>query len=138
MLQSFWDEAGSYGARVLIVGAASADNAQAESMRAWFVDAEVDSVEILPITTRPAAHARPEPGAVLPQVSPRLAACGAVHVLGLPLRDAHPEGPLRRHLEQRVADAVAGLALLIEDRIADRRPEQALSLIHISEPTRPY
>ena len=56
MLQSFWDEAGSYGARVLIVGAASADNAQAESMRAWFVDAEVDSVEILPITTRQSAH----------------------------------------------------------------------------------
>lgn len=56
MLQSFWDEAGSYGARVLIVAAASADTAQAEHMRAWFAETEVDSVEILPITGRQSAH----------------------------------------------------------------------------------
>src|SRR5690606_23233414 len=56
MLQSFWDEAGSYGARVLIVAAASADTAQAEHMRAWFAETEVDSVEILPVTGRQSAH----------------------------------------------------------------------------------
>ena len=81
MLQSFWDEAGSYGARVLIVAAASADYAQAGHMRAWFAETEVDSVEILPVTGRRSAH---DP-ALVAQVD---AATGILITDGSPLRFA--------------------------------------------------
>ena len=52
LLQSFWDEAGSYGARILIVPTAAADSEGPERCRRWFLDAEVDSVEVLPVQTR--------------------------------------------------------------------------------------
>jgi len=81
MLQSFWDEAGSYGARVLIIAAASADPAQAVQMRAWFAESEVDSVDILPVTGRQSAH---DP-ALVAQVD---AATGILITDGSPLRFA--------------------------------------------------
>lgn len=56
MLQSFWDEAGGYGARILIVPAAALDAASAERYRRWLADAEVDWVELLPVANRRAAH----------------------------------------------------------------------------------
>jgi len=56
MMQSFWDEAGGYGARILIVPTAAPDAAPAERYRRWFVEAEVDWVELLPVTLRRAAH----------------------------------------------------------------------------------
>lgn len=52
ILQSFWDEAGSYGARILVVPTAANDAARGERYRQWFVDAEVDSVEILDVPAR--------------------------------------------------------------------------------------
>lgn len=53
MLQSFWDEAGGYGARILIVSAA--DPAMAERHRRWLLEAEVDWAEVLPVADRRAA-----------------------------------------------------------------------------------
>lgn len=55
LLQSYWDEAGSYGARIVIVPTAAADRAAATRMQAWFADAEADSVEILNVASRRAA-----------------------------------------------------------------------------------
>jgi cyanophycinase len=56
MMQSFWDEAGGYGARILIVPTAAPDAAPVERYRRWLADAEVEWVEVLPITNRRAAH----------------------------------------------------------------------------------
>jgi cyanophycinase len=56
LLQSFWDEAGSYGARILLVPTACADAAKVEELRRWFAEAEVDSVEVLPVQQRSDAH----------------------------------------------------------------------------------
>jgi cyanophycinase len=56
MMQSFWDEAGGYGARILIVPTATPDAAPAERYRRWLTDAEVDWVELLPVASRRAAH----------------------------------------------------------------------------------
>jgi cyanophycinase len=55
LLQSFWDEAGSYGARIVIVPSAAADTAAAARMQAWFTAAEADTIEILDIPNRRAA-----------------------------------------------------------------------------------
>lgn len=60
LLQSFWDEAGSYGARILIVPTAAdehatrnaAHHASVDNLRRWFADAEADSVEVLPVERR--------------------------------------------------------------------------------------
>jgi cyanophycinase len=52
LLQSFWDEAGSYGARILLVPTASSDPQAIERLRQWFVAAEADSVEVLPVRER--------------------------------------------------------------------------------------
>ena len=52
LLQSFWDEAGSYGARILLVPTACTDPAKVEELRQWFADAEVDSVVVLPVQQR--------------------------------------------------------------------------------------
>ncbi len=52
LLQSFWDEAGSYGARVLIVPTASADLAAVDRYRQWLASAEVDSLAVLPVQQR--------------------------------------------------------------------------------------
>lgn len=52
MLQSFWDEAGSYGARILIVPTAASETAAVDELRGWFLNAEVDSLEILPVRQR--------------------------------------------------------------------------------------
>jgi cyanophycinase len=56
LLQSFWDEAGSYGARILIIPTASSDTAAVDELRSWFVNAEVDSLEILPVRDRTGAR----------------------------------------------------------------------------------
>lgn len=56
MMQSFWDEAGGYGARILIVPTAAHDAAPAERYRRWLAEAEVDWVELLPVAHRRAAH----------------------------------------------------------------------------------
>lgn len=56
MLQSFWDEAGGYGARILIVPAAASDPADAERYRRWLLDAEVEWAEVLPVDERRAAR----------------------------------------------------------------------------------
>ncbi|MFN8464795.1 MAG: cyanophycinase [Caldilineaceae bacterium] len=56
LLQSFWDEAGSYGARILIVPTASGDSAAVDELRGWFTHAEVDSLEVLPVRERADAH----------------------------------------------------------------------------------
>lgn len=56
LLQSFWDEAGSYGARILIVPTAGNDYAAAEELGQWFRRAEVDSLEVLPVRQRADAH----------------------------------------------------------------------------------
>ncbi|MBE2238803.1 MAG: cyanophycinase [Caldilineaceae bacterium] len=56
MLQSFWDEAGGYGARILIVSTAAADAGHAERFRRWLVAAEVEWVELLRADNRRAAH----------------------------------------------------------------------------------
>ncbi len=55
LLQSFWDEAGSYGARVLVVPTAAADDAVADRFVDWLTEAEVDSVSVLSVPTRRAA-----------------------------------------------------------------------------------
>jgi cyanophycinase len=52
LLQSFWDEAGSYGARILIVPTAAGDSEAVDALRGWFTNAEVDSLEILPVRER--------------------------------------------------------------------------------------
>jgi len=52
LLQSFWDEAGSYGARILIVPTAASDRSQVDRLRGWFTAAEVDSLEVLPVQQR--------------------------------------------------------------------------------------
>ena len=57
LLQSFWDEAGSYGARILLVPTACTEAAKVEELRAWFAAAEVDSVEVLPVQQRSDAKA---------------------------------------------------------------------------------
>ena len=56
LLQSFWDEAGSYGARILIVPTAAGDMVAADELRSWFTNAEVDSLEVLPVRQRVDAH----------------------------------------------------------------------------------
>lgn len=56
LLQSFWDEAGSYGARILLVPTACTDAAHVEDLRRWFAAAEVDSVEVLPVQQRASAR----------------------------------------------------------------------------------
>jgi cyanophycinase len=55
LLQSFWDEVGSYGARVLIVSTGAVDGAEVEHLRTWFAAAEVDSLAVLPLRSRPEA-----------------------------------------------------------------------------------
>ncbi|HHY54310.1 MAG TPA: cyanophycinase [Chloroflexi bacterium] len=57
MMQSFWDEAGGYGARILIVPTADSDVAAAERYRRWLVEAEVDWVDLLAVASRRDAHA---------------------------------------------------------------------------------
>ena len=52
LLQSLWDEAGSYGARILLVPTACTNPAEVEGLRQWFVNAEVDSVVVLPVQQR--------------------------------------------------------------------------------------
>ncbi len=61
MMQSFWDEAGSYGARILIAPTAAPDDSQIERYRGWLREAEVESVELLPVADRRAAA---DPGIV--------------------------------------------------------------------------
>ncbi len=56
MMQSFWDEAGGYGARILIVPTAAPDATPTARYRRWLADAEVDWVELLPVASRRAAH----------------------------------------------------------------------------------
>jgi len=56
IMQSFWDEAGGYGARILIVPTAAPDASEAARYRSWLADAEVDWVELLPVANRRAAH----------------------------------------------------------------------------------
>lgn len=56
LLQSFWDEAGSYGGRILIVPTAAGDAPAVEQLRQWFLATEVDSVEVLPVRQRSDAH----------------------------------------------------------------------------------
>ncbi len=56
LLQSFWDEAGSYGARILIVPTASDDQVEVDALRQWFGSAEVDSVDVLPVRRRTDAN----------------------------------------------------------------------------------
>ncbi len=55
MMQSFWDEAGSYGARILIAPTAAPEESQVARYRRWLLDAEVDSVDMLPVTDRRSA-----------------------------------------------------------------------------------
>jgi cyanophycinase len=55
MMQSFWDEAGSYGARILLAPTAAPEDKQVERYRRWLLDAEVEWVEILPAADRRAA-----------------------------------------------------------------------------------
>jgi cyanophycinase len=64
LLQSFWDEAGSYGARILLVPTACTDAAAVEDLRRWFVAAEVDSVAVLPVQQRADAKADALPAMV--------------------------------------------------------------------------
>lgn len=52
LLQSFWDEAGGYGARILLVPTACTEPGRVEELRGWFVNAEVDSAEVLPVQQR--------------------------------------------------------------------------------------
>lgn len=61
MMQSFWDEAGSYGARILIAPTAAPEDNQIERYRRWLRDAEVESVELLSVADRRAAA---DPGIV--------------------------------------------------------------------------
>ena len=56
LLQSFWDEAGSYGARILIVPTAASETGAVDELRGWFANAEVDSLEVLPVRQRVDAH----------------------------------------------------------------------------------
>lgn len=56
LLQSFWDEAGSYGSRILIVPTASADLAIADRYRSWFSGTDVEWLEVLPAADRQAAR----------------------------------------------------------------------------------
>jgi len=81
LLQSFWDEAGSYGARIVIVPSAAIDTAAAADMQAWFTAAEADTVAILEIPNRRAAA---DP-ALLSQVEN---ATGILITDGNPLRKA--------------------------------------------------
>jgi len=55
MMQSFWDEAGSYGARILIAPTAAPEDKQIERYRRWLLNAEVESVEVLSVANRRAA-----------------------------------------------------------------------------------
>lgn len=52
MMQSFWDEAGGYGARILIAPTAAPEDSQVERYRRWLLEAEVESVDILPVADR--------------------------------------------------------------------------------------
>ena len=52
LLQSFWDEIGSYGARVLIVSTDAAGEPALEHLRTWFAAAEVDSMAVLSVRSR--------------------------------------------------------------------------------------
>lgn len=55
MMQSFWDEAGSYGARILIAPTAAQKANSVERYRRWLLDAEVESVDVLPVADRRSA-----------------------------------------------------------------------------------
>lgn len=55
LLQSFWDEVGSYGARVLIVSTGAVEEAEIRHLRKWFAAAEVDSLAVLALRSRPEA-----------------------------------------------------------------------------------
>ncbi|GIV69689.1 cyanophycinase [Caldilinea sp.] len=57
MMQSFWDEAGGYGARILIAPTAAPDDPLVERCRRWLLDAEVESVDVLSIADRRMAFA---------------------------------------------------------------------------------
>ncbi|MBK8048427.1 MAG: cyanophycinase [Anaerolineales bacterium] len=50
-MQSFWDEAGSYGARILIVSTVQ-NRPATDQLREWFGAAEVDSLEVISIHER--------------------------------------------------------------------------------------
>lgn len=52
LLQYFWEEAGAYGARIVIVAGDAESVATAEHCRSLFAEWETDSVEILPVTSR--------------------------------------------------------------------------------------
>ncbi len=52
LLQYFWEEAGAYGARIVIVAGDRESTAVAERCRTLFAAWETDSVEILSITSR--------------------------------------------------------------------------------------
>ncbi len=52
LLQRFWDEAGAYGARILIISTIAEENLVAERYRELFVNWESDSVTLLPIQNR--------------------------------------------------------------------------------------
>lgn len=52
ILQSFWDEAGSYGGRIVVMPTAATDVRVADRYRDWFAAAEVDSVEVLTVAAR--------------------------------------------------------------------------------------
>jgi len=54
LYQRFWNEAGRYGARILIVPTET--DSAAEHYRALFQEWEADAVDILPLTTRHAAQ----------------------------------------------------------------------------------
>lgn len=57
MMQSFWDEAGSYGARILIVPTSAPDHPMVERCRRWLLEAEAESVEVLSVPNRRSAFA---------------------------------------------------------------------------------
>ncbi|MBO9346469.1 MAG: cyanophycinase [Chloroflexi bacterium] len=57
MMQSFWDEAGGYGARILIVPTAAPDHPMVEGCRRWLLGAEAESVDVLSVADRRSAFA---------------------------------------------------------------------------------
>ena len=57
LLQSFWDEAGSYGARILIVPTAAGADRAADHYRTLFAEWETESVTVLSVHDRKEAAA---------------------------------------------------------------------------------
>jgi len=55
LLQSFWDEAGSYGARILIIPTAAGADQAADHYRALFAEWETESVTVLSVHDRKGA-----------------------------------------------------------------------------------